>query len=193
MALDDGEIQKTDQTKNQPGDVNTLIPGEELILNVSDCVENLVYEDGSSAPDEEFHYSIRFKFANKADSDAVRNHPNSEEIANSIIAYMREHGNESLALELQRDQLTDVYPGETGYKSFTSGTVGDLNIVVEEMIPIINETYGLAIQNGEVSSRSQQVQGCNPSPWILPEDLADNKGFETDPPSEEATLSILEP
>lgn len=110
-----------------------------------------------------------------------------------MIAYMRENGNESLMLELDRDRLPDVYPGETGYKSFTSGTTGDLNIVVEEMIPIINETYGLAIQSGDVSSRSQQVSGCNPSPWLLPEDLTDNKNFETDNPREDITLSVLEP
>lgn len=156
--------------------IEQMSPAPDAIyLPISDCVTDLYYTDsGNPAPDVEFHYSLKFEMVNLADYNALLEHPQAEEISSTIISYMREHGNSSLTLELERDtnELGAYTSDEIGPNSLTPGTQDDLQIVLDELIPILKETYGIDFGTVTVNTSAQEVDGCGASYWVVPGDQA---------------------
>lgn len=183
MATDPQEpVQQEDNPADRLGldqkTIQQMTPAPQaLYLPIDDCLTDLEYvDDGSPAPDVEMHYSIKLEFANLYDYNAILEHPDGQEIANTITQFMRENGYESLLLELARDtnELGAYSTHELGPNSLTPGTVGDLQVVLDDLIPMLNETYGLNIDKATVNTSAQEVEGCGPSPWSVPKDIVEN-------------------
>jgi hypothetical protein len=183
MATDPQESrQESDNPADQLGldqkTIEQMTPAPQpLYLPINDCLTGLQYsDDGSEAPDVEMHYSIKLEFANLHDYNAVLEHPDGQEIANTITQFMRENGYESLLNELARDanEFGAYSADEVGPNSLTPGTVTDLQIILDDLIPMLNETYGLNIDKATVNTSAQEVEGCGPSPWAVPKDIVEN-------------------
>lgn len=147
-----------------------------LYIPLSECITGLIYvDDGSSAPDEEIHYSIKLDMGNQRNYNEILQHPDGQEIYNTITSYMSEHGYDSLVLELDRDlnQLGTYDKSEVGPNSLTPGTIGDLDVILEDLVPMLNETYGLHIQSATTNASAQQVEGCSASSWFIPGNVAE--------------------
>lgn len=180
MSLNEPDVSLSEKWDRFAPDVpqeflDQMLPPDTLELDLDHCIGNLDFIDGSGkAPDQQFFYTVDFHFATEADRQALLDHPDRDEIVSTMEKYMRDDPGvtESFELELERDR-NPVYTeaGEAGSNSLTEGTIGDLEVSVEEMIKSINETYGLNIQRGTVSEKSQQLDGCNPSSDAIPNDL----------------------
>ena len=111
---------------------------------------------------------------NLADYNALINHPDASEIASTIVSYMRENGNESLSLELARDlnELGVYSDDEIGPNTLTPGTIGDLQLVLDDLTPILEATYGVSLGKATVNTSVQEVDGCGPPAWVVPSDQA---------------------
>lgn len=167
------------------GIITDMKPPEPLWLNLDHCIGNPNLIDGSGeAPDQKFFYMVEFHFATESDRQALLDHPDRDEIINTMEKYMSNDPGvtESFEFELERDQYLDDYP-DAGPNSLNSGTISDLEVSVDEMIKSINETYGTKIQHGTVMKGSHQFEGCNPSSDAIPEDLA-----STDPDVKPASV-----
>ena len=129
---------------------------------MSECLTDLTYtDDGSPAPDANIHYSISFQMANRGDYTALMEHPDSQEIANTITNYMAENGYEALLNELKDEDTRSLRPE----------TIEQLNASIAELIPILNSTYGLNIQGGNVNSRTFEADGCGAKSFFVPNDV----------------------
>ena len=197
MALDDTPLRlQRDWNESDsvlpPEVVDQMLPADSLFLNLSHCVSNLVLEDGTPAPDEKFFYTVEFDFSNRGDRQDFLNHPDRVEIVASMESFMLNDPGvtESFTLELDRDR-NPVYveAGESGYNSLTSGTIGDLEVSVNEMINIVNSSYNVEIQGGRILSGSYQVQGCDLSSGTIPENLA---GVSQDSPQQESAQVVAD-
>jgi hypothetical protein len=94
MSVDYKDVPTTAEPEASPmaeGIRNALPPTEPTTLSLGQCMTNMVYENGTSAPDQKINYSIAFTFESEGDRQALLNHPDVEEIASTMQAFMRDH------------------------------------------------------------------------------------------------------
>ena len=191
MAYSGDEVNIEEQGPSGILDTDTAlkaIPGEELIVPFQHCLKDLVYEDGTQAPDENFHYHVRVQFESEADRRALLEHPDTGEIYNTMKAFLAENADTAFNDEIFRDFSEEyIENGESSFRTLTTETVNDLEYYMQDLPAILNETYGVNISGLAVNHNSEQVQGCNNS-WVLPENLA-----ATPPSLEEPQYEVSSP
>lgn len=172
QSIPDNDTGKDERLLDQE-QIEEMTPApDNLYLPISDCLTDLFYEDGSKAPDAGFHYSIHFEMDNLHDYNELVNHPQVDEIVNTITSYMLEHGHAVLELELLRDQNeAGAYAAdEVGPNTLTPNTIADMEIILKDLVADINATYGVHIAGAGVNTSAQEVDGCGPSSWAVPND-----------------------
>lgn len=108
------------------------------------------------APERFYSYGIVIGFENEEDANAYRNHPQHDEIEQTIEQFIKSENEETLRLEVERDQNSEFYP-DADQESFNSGTIEDFQVSIDSVIPQINATYDLNIQGGFVTEQSLSV------------------------------------
>lgn len=134
-----------------PPEVRSEITGEpvpQASFEHSHTIGNIQCVDGRM-----FGYGIEFGFNSAEDLEAFLEHPQRDEIENTIKQYIESENEETLRLEMNRDESLDVYPN-ADHESFNDGTIGDFQVSVDEIIPQINQAYGLNIAEGQVREES---------------------------------------
>lgn len=142
------------------------------------CITQDEYGDNLGTPIE-FLYNTEWTFASKEEAENFSNHPELREIYNTIDNMIKEGVDESLEFEVGPDgrDTDEVYiqEGTAGPGTLTSGTVGDIEATIEmvEVIPIINETYGVNITGFSVPAEVGEIAGCIlDAPAPIPDDVA---------------------
>ena len=151
-------------------------PVYEMGFTVDDCLESFVDGDGVEHGDTSFTYGLYVQFETYDDMEAFRQHPEFSEMRDTMIRHMQETGKESLELELSRDQNPFYTEEERGPDSFTSGTLGDLQVSVDDIIQQVNGAYNVNIRNGYVAEDSTQLGFCIPN-YIGPNEFAAADGI----------------
>lgn len=130
------------------------------VLGIQQCVDGRF-----------FGYGVQLGFETPEDLQAFRDHPQRTEIEATIKEYIASENEETLFLEMERDD-GGAY-SHADHESFNSGTLGDFQVSVDEIIPQINQAYGLNIQGGQVLQESVEVPAL-PGMCSEAEPLPDN-------------------
>jgi len=197
MALDDtNSFEDINITSSFDGAVGELFSPEDLAeitgvapaqvnpydhfetIYIQQCVGNI---DTPDQPERMFGYGVVIGFQSLEDAEGFRNHPDNGEIENTIKQFMRSDGKETLILEGERDQNKDIYP-DADTEGFNDNTLGDFQISVDEIIPEINQTYGVNIEGGFVLEESVSIPalpGLCDAPQPLPDNVASIATLDT--------------
>lgn len=122
-------------------------------IPIQQCVTQ---SDEPGAPESYFVYGVIIGFDSPEDQLAYQRHPDRGEIENTIAQAVMADGEETLRLEMNRDEDTDVYP-DAGHDSFNENTILDFAVTVDNTIPMMNEAYGTNISGGFVSKESAEL------------------------------------
>ncbi|MEM8833483.1 MAG: hypothetical protein AAGB32_02970 [Pseudomonadota bacterium] len=157
----DGGFTLPDETLESMG-VNT---GHTAWFNDSTCVPEGTDADGDPTPETTYSYTVEINFGTEEEYDAFMRHPDRDEIINSMRQGFidAEFGGiqETLRLEISRDEGGAMPPQTIGPDSFTENTVNDLNIIGEGVYPTINSVYDINIESITFSPESNEIPGCN--------------------------------
>lgn len=159
-------------------------PAPNAILPVDHCVRDMMYEDGSPAPGEAFYMTLRFQFENLKDYEDFFSHPDVDQIGNTIKKFMQDNIADTINLEFERDrnpyyiERDDAYP-----RTLTEGARGDIQVGIDDVIPMINETYDVKIKSGDVSKNIGRQTGCYTLDEDYYQDKLETKSFDSNEPT----------
>lgn len=139
------------------------------VIPVQQCID---HSEEWGTPAAFFGYGVVIGFDNAEEKQAFQDRPDRQEIENTLSEMIKADGAETLVFEMLRDE---EYPNAS-HRYFTPNTIGDFSIIVDETIPIINETYGTNISGGFVAERSGELPPifCDSSE-PLPDNIASHE------------------
>ncbi len=181
ISLEDGQEDPLAPTTVPDGVLDGIVDSPSIqqnpyenyeVLHIGQCVSHY---DEPDAPMSYFAYGVVIGFDSPEDHNAYINHPERSEIEATITSKIREDGEETLRLEIDRDESPEFYP-DAGHDSFNDGTIGDFSVVVDETIASVNQDYGTNISGGFVPEQSAELPAvffCGTGE-PLPDDVTQN-------------------
>ncbi|MEM6811319.1 MAG: hypothetical protein AAF549_02520 [Pseudomonadota bacterium] len=126
------------------------------------CVGSTIPDPyGTGSNEITYSYQIDISFENEEAFNKFMEHPQRDEIINSMRQEMREGISDSLSHEVDRD-FSGFYPEDQSSENMlTDGTIADLNFTGEQAVPTLNSIYGIDISTIEFNPQARETPGCH--------------------------------